>query len=276
MERLSVRGIGSRESGTPLFNYEPRSPVFVRRRMNHEIRRNYYRVSRIFLLYGDREPPIGLDSHGDHAAAAFCSRNRGTVRGTQPAIRIMQMISLYYTPRDGRFRFQTRRLLGTRSILPAFVSSPFFFASKHLGARSTARVYPNNRNRKESRSLETDAFARDTEPPSDSIQRLLSANLVLAGACPLLCKSASRLRQKVDNGGIAAQVYVVPTGCCRHPIVSVPNQPEIPAFVASVFTRREQRLNGLGEGEEARGDDSCRWIGMLSEQLAPKELASVR
>ena len=88
-------------------------------------------------------------------------------------------------------------------------------------------------------------------------ERLLPANLLFAGACPLLCKSASRLRQTVDNGGIVVQVGE-PHGVASHPIVSVPNQPEIPAFVASVFTSREERTRQRacgGEREEEEGEE---------------------
>jgi len=64
-------------------------------------------------------------------------------------------------------------------------------------------------------------------------------NLFLADACPLLCKLSTRqIAQTPDNGGSRASLRGCLYGVLNHPIVSVPNQPEIPAFVASVFIRR--------------------------------------
>lgn len=70
-------------------------------------------------------------------------------------------------------------------------------------------------------------------------------NLFLADACPLLCKLSTRqIARTLDNGGSDARARELrddPHELLNHPIVSVPNQPEIPAFVASVFTKRATR-----------------------------------
>lgn len=84
---------------------------------------------------------------------------------------------------------------------------------------------------------------------------------------PLLCKLSTRqIAQTPDNEGIAREsAWLSPyEGGLNHPIVSVPNQPEIPAFVASVFSR---------EGYE-RGE--TRWTRKKRTKSFPKELAKAK
>lgn len=135
LERFSVRGIGPRESGTATFDWRAASRVPFRFRAADFFVAYESRwiqpsggggggdASIIFVLYaGSRTRRIGRGSRGVYPSPLEIPRC--AVRGTQPAIRIMQMIPLYYTFRGGRFRFSRSPLLGTRSILLAhtFVS----------------------------------------------------------------------------------------------------------------------------------------------------------
>lgn len=85
-----------------------------------------------------------------------------------------------------------------RSFRPSLLLAKFHGRSRSFGVNSTIE-------KEVASSIETHADERERAmPDAKPIQRFLSANLLFAGACPLLCKSTSRLRQKVDNGGIVA------------------------------------------------------------------------
>jgi len=98
--------------------------------------------------------------------------------------------------------------------------------------------------------------------------RFLTAMMLicfLADACPLLCKLSTRqITQTPDNGGSRASLHSCLYGVLNHPIVSVPNQPEIPAFVASVFIRQT-----MGDAIEKEGEDQVIFEGIIQGEIIP-------
>lgn len=141
--------------------------------------------------------PRDADSVIDNEVMLASKKNCEIARKTQPIVGTTQTIWLcYYVARRStpfswflETRIDSPRV---RSHLTFSLLVPFFQTPRiSIGKRPVEGVA--------SSAIET--LCRQTREP---IQRILSANLLFAGACPLLCKSASRLRQKVDNGGIVA------------------------------------------------------------------------